>query len=98
MSKTGPGIGTQPSDPSEPPPQVVQLIISATSHVTGGIVERTRGARTVLFGEMADSRDVLLGISSVLRVLVQRSQNLEAQQEDLLKRYERGAAGSTTTL
>jgi len=96
LPKAGPGLGEQPSDPREPPPQVVQLIISATSHVAGGVVERTRGARAVLFGEMADSRDVLLGISSVLHVLVQRSQHLEAQQEDLLRRYERGAAGSTT--
>jgi len=92
----GPGLGTQPQDPREPPPQVVQLIISATSHVAGGIVERTRGARTVLFGEMADSRDVLLGISSVLRVLVQRSQHLEAQQEDLLRRFARGPTSIST--
>ena len=37
----------------------VDLVIDATRHVAYGVVERTRGARGVLFAEMQESQDVL---------------------------------------
>mmetsp|Transcript_118284 Transcript_118284/g.359807 ORF Transcript_118284/g.359807 Transcript_118284/m.359807 type:complete len:613 (+) Transcript_118284:1-1839(+) len=69
----------------EPTPETTKLIIDATRHVAAGIVDRTRGARGVLFREMNESRDVLLGVSAVLEVLSRRARSIEAQQEKVLK-------------
>lgn len=65
----------------------IKLVIKATRHIVDGIVDRTHGARGVLFGEMLESKDVLLKVSSVLEVLARRSRDLEAQQENLLSLF-----------
>merc|ERR1719296_41144 len=58
----------------------VKLVIKATRHIVGGIVDRTHGARGVLFSEMTESKEVLLKVGSVLEILARRARDLEAQQ------------------
>jgi len=72
---------------AEPTPEAIDLVIDATRHIAAGIVERTRGARGVLFGEMAESKEVLQGVANVLEVLGRRARDLEAQQRQLLKNF-----------
>ncbi|CAK9104702.1 Pentatricopeptide repeat-containing protein At1g62930 [Durusdinium trenchii] len=66
----------------------IDLVIDATRHVAFGVVERTKGARGVLFGEMSESMDVLNNVATVLEVLGKRTRDLEAQQRQLDKRLE----------
>mmetsp|Transcript_48298 Transcript_48298/g.121644 ORF Transcript_48298/g.121644 Transcript_48298/m.121644 type:complete len:742 (+) Transcript_48298:80-2305(+) len=67
--------------------QSIQLCIKATRHVVDGIVDRTYGARGVLMAEMAESKDVLFRVGSVLEVLSKRANDLVAQQQQLLKHF-----------
>ncbi|CAK9082124.1 unnamed protein product [Durusdinium trenchii] len=64
----------------------IDLVIDATRHVAFGVVERTKGARGVLFGEMSESMDVLNNVATVLEVLGKRTRDLEAQQRQILRR------------
>jgi len=63
----------------------VDLVIDATRHVGFGVVERTRGAKSVLFAEMSESMDVLNNVATVLEVLGKRTRDLEAQQRQILR-------------
>lgn len=63
----------------------VDLVIDATRHVALGVVERTKGAKGVLFAEMTESMDVLNNVATVLEVLGKRTRDLEAQQRQILR-------------
>lgn len=78
---------SQGGDIGEPSQAAIDLVIEATSYVADGIVERTAGARDVLFREMTESMECLQGIGNVLEVLGRRSRDLEAQQRQLLKNF-----------
>mmetsp|Transcript_101223 Transcript_101223/g.287009 ORF Transcript_101223/g.287009 Transcript_101223/m.287009 type:complete len:753 (+) Transcript_101223:151-2409(+) len=65
----------------------IELVFRGTQHVADGIVERTHGARDVLFNEMNESKDVLHGVAAVLEVLGRRARDLEAQQGQLLAHF-----------
>ena len=60
----------------------------ATRHVGFGVVERTRGAKSVLFAEMSESMDVLNNVATVLEVLGKRTRDLEAQQRQILRHWQ----------
>lgn len=79
--------GTMDGETDEITEQGIRIMIDATKHVVNGIVDRTHGARGVLFGEMMESKEVLLKVGSVLEVLGRRARDLEAQQMQLLKMY-----------
>mmetsp|Transcript_77627 Transcript_77627/g.203805 ORF Transcript_77627/g.203805 Transcript_77627/m.203805 type:complete len:748 (+) Transcript_77627:141-2384(+) len=79
------GGASRAGDDAEPTPEQVDLVIDATRHVADGIVERTKGARQVLFEEMAESKEVLEKVGIVLEVLSRRARDLEAQQRQILK-------------
>lgn len=74
-------------DSGEHSKEGVELVIRATRYVADGIVERTHGARNVLFTEMNESKEVLQGVGAVLEVLGRRAKDLEAQQVQLLKHF-----------
>lgn len=82
---SGYGHRKDEADTSEATPETIDLVIDATRHIASGIVERTRGARNVLFGEIAESKEVLKNIGVVMDVLGRRARDLEAQQRQLLK-------------
>mmetsp|Transcript_818 Transcript_818/g.1560 ORF Transcript_818/g.1560 Transcript_818/m.1560 type:complete len:749 (+) Transcript_818:109-2355(+) len=75
----------QPEEVPETTADGIDLVIDATRHIASGIVERSRGARNVLLGEMAESMEVLNNVSTVLEVLAKRAADLEAQQKSVLK-------------
>jgi len=83
---TGFSFQSQDSQP-EFAPEAQHLLFEATRHVVAGIVDHTRGARKILFSDMDESREVLVGIGNVLDVLGRRSKSLEAQQIELLRHY-----------
>jgi len=78
------GSGNYPGQEDEITEDGIKLVIKATRHIVGGIVDRTHGARGVLFSEMTESKEVLLKVGSVLEILARRARDLEAQQEQLL--------------
>lgn len=80
-------VGESSTNWGEPSPEAIDLVIDATRHVANGIVERTRGAKAVLFGEMAESKEVLQKVDVVLRILGERAQNLEAHQRKHIKQF-----------
>jgi hypothetical protein len=80
----GLGSGHADEEEAEPTQEQVDLVIDATRHVADGIVDRTRGARQVLFQEMADGKEVLEKVGIVLEVLSRRARDLEAQQKNVL--------------
>merc|ERR1712039_12194 len=71
----------------EATPEAIDLVMEATRYVANGIVDRTTGARDVLFREMTESMECLNGIGNVLEVLGRRARDLEAQQRQLLKHF-----------
>jgi len=75
----------QAEEAPETTPEGIDLVIDATRHIATGIVERSRGARGVLLGEMAESMEVLNNVGTVLEVLGKRARDLEAQQKQVLK-------------
>lgn len=90
FAPNGPGLPMlQDGSPSaaEPTEEGITLVIQATRYVVDGIVDRTNGARSVLFGEIAESKEVLLKVGSVLEVLGRRARDLEAQQRQLLRHF-----------
>merc|ERR1711920_582454 len=78
---------SQGGEPGEASQEAIDLVIEATRYVADGIVDRTRGARDVLFREMEESMECLNGIGNVLEVLGRRARDLEAQQRQLLKHF-----------
>lgn len=86
-SSRGGGSGGFPGNGHAQPelePKAMKLVIEASTHVASGVVERARGARRILVGEMVESRQVLQGISNVLEVLSRRSEVLADQQRQLI--------------
>lgn len=87
--KTSTSSGSSSSDDGdEMAPEAIDLVLEATRHVASSIVQRTKGAKGVLFSEMLESKDVLAGIGNVLDVLRGRVDDLKAQQDNLLLHFD----------
>lgn len=60
-------------------------LMEAVEHMASGLMERTNSMRSVVLGEMKESKLLLYGISDVLEVLNRRVHDLEQQQNQFLE-------------
>jgi hypothetical protein len=76
-----------PKGPTATEEEVVSLVMDATRHVAEGVVEQSVAARSLLFAEMAEPRDILRNITAVTEVLKGRARDIEAQQKQFTRHF-----------
>jgi len=67
--------------------EVIDLVMDATRHVADGVVQQTAAARSLLFAEMAEARDILRNITIVTEVLKGRARDIEVQQRQFTRKF-----------
>lgn len=67
--------------------EVIDLVMESTRYIADGIVERSGAARSLLFAEMTEARDILRNITTVVEVLNRRARDIEMQQQQFTRHF-----------
>jgi hypothetical protein len=76
-----------PKGPTATEEEVVGLVMAAAGHVAEGVVRQSEAARSLLFAEMAEARDILRNITAVTEVLRGRARDIEVQQKQFTRHF-----------
>lgn len=66
---------------------VVNLVLDATRYVADGVCDRAGAARSLLFDEMGEAREILTNLNAVLEVLGTRTRDIELQQTQFTRHF-----------
>ncbi|CAK0852000.1 unnamed protein product [Prorocentrum cordatum] len=80
-------LDSGPKGPHATEDQVIDLVMESAGYIADGVVERTGAAKSLLFSEMTEARDILRNITTVVEVLNRRARDLELQQQQFTRHF-----------